>query len=108
MIRIYTAADQISALQQARKFIENGTPYICWAIERVDASAATIETLLEYVSDGVSNEHYSDTLSEWLEEELIDADICLNLDVTSDLMHQCRLAWVDRMIHELKTNGKLP
>lgn len=99
----------IALLQTARLKIESGSEiWICYALDEafddVEANPdlpnaeETCDRLHSYIGDQIAPRMLLDS---WVFREA-------GVYPDANLVHLCRLAWIDRMIHELEVSGTLP
>lgn len=111
MIPVIDPASAIGALRIARGWIDDGTDrYICLALVDVMQYHPGLLNacclLRDYIDKRCRPLSYMNADLEFL---LTDAlGIEPPLKVSFSVFRMCRLAWIDRMIHELETNGGLP
>lgn len=96
----------IHVLQAARILVDKGqVKYICPAIEEVGDLhpdlAEPCAFLIDYIAAQLGG--VCATLWAWLPDDLSD-----EVGSHDFRMHLARLAWIDRMIHELETHHRLP
>jgi hypothetical protein len=109
MTKVDDPGSAIGALRRARELIDDGCErFICIALAEItkgnhslfDAAFA----LGSYVSLCCPPYSYENSnLEHWLIVEL-----GLEESLPHGVYQMCRLAWIDRMIYELQTNGALP
>lgn len=101
---ITTVHKAIDLLTEARKLIEQGDEaFICDALRTACPTTPTSDDpatcwILNYVADNLEPFNYFST---WLSYQLNDYLPFATLQLG-------RLAWIDRMIHQLKLDGTLP
>lgn len=96
----------IALLTEARRRLEGQDlqqPGICYALDLASLGRSVqyrevYRTLVEYIARQLLPHTY---LSEYLAYQF-------NFYLPNDVLLLCRLAWIDRMIHQLKLNGTLP
>lgn len=100
----------IALLQQARILIECGNQHhICYALgsalqdNSLPDVVETEDQLTDYILDnlGPGNVYFE----EWLKRVMTSSGVN---NTNPGLPHLARLAWVDRMIHQLQQDGTLP
>lgn len=108
----------ISLLTRARLLVEiEQEEFICHALDHVAGSSeeGLVTEMQTYILGQLRyGEHRKGTLGGWLYVALyneVDADyfwqVCPD-PVRTELLTLARLAWIDKMIHNLKENGALP
>jgi hypothetical protein len=111
MIPVIDPGSAIGALRRVRELLEEEFErYICLALNEVmteDQSLLGSACLLhDYVGQRCRPYSYSNSnLEDWLVAELGREWFS---HLSQETYRMCRLAWIDRMIHQLETTGELP
>lgn len=102
--------DLLRILHRTRNRLEPGD-YVCHVVGDVArfsslADYTAANAIIQYIRIDLVK-HAQGMYSHTLECVLPD-DLAYRVTINRQLGHWCRLAWLDRMIHELETKGCLP